>query len=99
MVRRAYQVVHVAPDRGARISIAPSGRQQRERRAPRDGGTRSLDDDASPAAMHTRLPRWVMGCRSNYVSSTSGVPEIADDLLHRASRPAKRLCAPASNFE
>src|SRR5262249_28864518 len=31
-------------------------------------------------------PQWVMGCcRSGYVGSTSGVPEIADHLLHRAS--------------
>jgi hypothetical protein len=26
-------------------------------------------------------PLWVMGCRSDYVGSTSGVPEIADELI------------------
>jgi hypothetical protein len=26
-------------------------------------------------------PLWVMGCRSDYVGSTSGVPDIADELI------------------
>jgi hypothetical protein len=29
---------------------------------------------------------WVKGCRSDYAGSTSGVPDIADDLSHRAGR-------------
>jgi hypothetical protein len=27
-------------------------------------------------------PVWVMGCPFDYVRSTSGVPQVADDLLH-----------------
>jgi hypothetical protein len=35
----------------------------------------------SIVATQSWRPRWVMGCRSDYVGSTSGVPEIADELI------------------
>jgi hypothetical protein len=32
--------------------------------------------------MSRRRLLWVIGCRSDYVGSASGVPDIADHLLH-----------------
>src|SRR5713101_6842050 len=43
----------------------------------------------STAAMHNRIPRWVTGCLHDYVGITTGVPQIADDLLQRPSRQSR----------
>jgi hypothetical protein len=33
-----------------------------------------------------RCPLWVTGCRDDYIDLMAGVPQIAADLLQRASR-------------
>jgi hypothetical protein len=35
-------------------------------------------------ATHGWRPRWVTGCRGDYVGSTSDIPQIADDLCRVA---------------
>jgi hypothetical protein len=42
-----------------------------------------------PAAMHVERPLWVTGCLRESVSTTTGVPQIADDLLHRPTRQSR----------
>jgi hypothetical protein len=34
-------------------------------------------------------PLWVTGCREDYIDLMAGVPQIAADLLHRASRQTR----------
>ena len=58
------------------------------------GPVSSFSSSASNGSGHRqlRVPEldrwqiWVIGCRCDYVGSTTGVPQIADDLLHRRSR-------------
>src|SRR5258708_29050243 len=44
----------------------------------------------STSVMHSRCRRWVMGCRRASVGITTGVPQIAADLVQRPGRQNKR---------
>jgi len=68
------------------------GKQQRSIHTERGTGIRNpfcrshKSNMVSIVATHSWRPRWVKGCRCDYVGSTSGVPQIADDLSRRSTR-------------